>query len=108
MMQDMRRDGKRRRAEPGQAKEDVMATTHESHDEQQALWNGRAGCAWVEAQDALDRMFRPFEDLLVQQVPAGSGWSVLDVGCGTGATTLALARRTGPGGRAVGIDISEP
>ena len=85
-----------------------MATTHETHDEQKALWNGRAGCAWVEAKDALDRMFTPFEDLLVQQIPAGSGRSVLDVGCGTGATTLALARRTGPSGRAVGIDISEP
>ena len=86
----------------------MNATQGQQGTDQQELWNGRAGCAWVEAQDALDRMFRPFEDLLVQQVPAGSGWSMLDVGCGTGATTLALARRTSPGGRAVGIDISEP
>src|SRR5262249_45490429 len=34
--------------------------------------------------------------------------SVLDVGCGTGATTLAIARALGAGGRSVGIDISEP
>jgi len=86
----------------------MNATQGQQGTDQQELWNGRAGCAWVEAQAALDRMFRPFEDLLVQQVPAGSGWSMLDVGCGTGATTLALARRTSPGGRAVGIDISEP
>jgi SAM-dependent methyltransferase len=93
-----------------------MSATEQVHEEQAAggntdqrtRWNGRDGCAWVEAQEALDRMFTPFQELLVQQVPAGSGWSVLDVGCGTGATTLALAQRTGSIGRAVGIDISEP
>jgi len=91
-------------------KEEAMKSAGhvEQVTDQKTVWNGRGGRAWVEAQDALDRMFTPFEDLLVQQVPAGSSWSILDVGCGTGATTLALARRTGPGGRAVGIDISEP
>jgi SAM-dependent methyltransferase len=33
---------------------------------------------------------------------------VLDVGCGTGATTLAAARRMGAKGRGTGIDISAP
>jgi ubiquinone/menaquinone biosynthesis C-methylase UbiE len=33
---------------------------------------------------------------------------VLDVGCGTGSTTLAVARLLGVKGRCVGIDISEP
>jgi ubiquinone/menaquinone biosynthesis C-methylase UbiE len=33
---------------------------------------------------------------------------VLDVGCGTGSTTLAIARQLGPKGTAVGVDISEP
>ena len=33
---------------------------------------------------------------------------MLDVGCGTGSTTLAVARRLGRDGRCVGIDISEP
>lgn len=36
------------------------------------------------------------------------GMFVLDVGCGTGATTLAVARRLGSKGECVGIDISEP
>ena len=31
----------------------------------------------------------------------------LDVGCGSGDTTIELARRVGPGGRALGIDIDE-
>jgi len=33
---------------------------------------------------------------------------VLDVGCGTGSTTLAVARRLGGEGHCVGVDISEP
>ena len=37
-----------------------------------------------------------------------AGGRVLDVGCGTGSTTLAVARRLGAKGRCIGIDISEP
>ena len=33
---------------------------------------------------------------------------MLDVGCGTGSTTLAVARRLGATGRAIGIDLSGP
>lgn len=77
-------------------------------DEQTALWNGRAGCAWVEAQELLDQVLKPFEDLLVEAVSAGSGGRVLDVGCGTGSTTLAIARLLGANGRCIGIDISDP
>jgi SAM-dependent methyltransferase len=78
-------------------------------DEQTKHWNGPAGRAWVEGQELLDRILKPFEDLLVAAVSAGnSGGSVLDVGCGTGGTTLAVARLLGANGRCVGVDISEP
>jgi SAM-dependent methyltransferase len=76
--------------------------------EQAALWNGQPGCAWVEAQELLDHVFSPLEVLLVEAVVAGSGGRVLDVGCGTGSTTLAVARLSGAKGRSVGIDVSEP
>jgi SAM-dependent methyltransferase len=79
-----------------------------SDDEQTRLWNGPAGRAWIDAQEPLDQMFKPLEDLLVEAVPAGSARSVLDIGCGTGSTTLAVARRLGRQGRSVGLDISEP
>src|SRR5262245_30726383 len=49
---------------------------HESDNER--LWNGAAGCAWVDAQEALDQMFKPFEDLLVDAVSARSRSRVLD------------------------------
>ncbi|MEV6191636.1 class I SAM-dependent methyltransferase [Streptomyces sp. NPDC051920] len=77
-------------------------------EEQAARWNGPSGNAWVEAQDMVDALFAPLEELLVGTFPAGQGGRVLDVGCGTGGTTVAIARRLGAGGRCVGVDISEP
>jgi SAM-dependent methyltransferase len=76
-------------------------------EEQTKLWNGAAGCAWVEAQALLDRTLQPFEDLLVEAVSANRAQRVLDVGCGTGSTTRAVARLLGATGDSVGIDISE-
>ncbi len=75
---------------------------------QAALWNGRAGRAWVDGQAMLDRMFRPFESMLADAAAARPAQAVLDVGCGTGATTHAIARRLGPPAHCVGVDISAP
>lgn len=75
---------------------------------QGALWQGGAGNAWVDEQAVIDQMFRPIETLLVEAAASGKVERALDVGCGTGGTTLALARRLGPGARCTGIDISEP
>ncbi|EHP38115.1 hypothetical protein OR16_39194 [Cupriavidus basilensis OR16] len=85
-----------------------MDTTQQTGSEQSALWRGPSGRAWVEAQVPLDQMFKPFEDLLVEAVCVGAARHVLDVGCGTGSTTLAVARRLGAKGHCVGADISDP
>jgi len=85
-----------------------MNVTQQIKEEQRALWNGHAGRAWVTAQDVLDGMFRPFEELLVGTIPAGSNLRVLDVGCGAGRIARAIAGRLGPEGVCIGIDISNP
>jgi SAM-dependent methyltransferase len=56
----------------------------------------------------LDQVLEPFEALLLEGVSGGSRRQVLDVGCGTGSTTLAVARLLGGKGRSIGIDISDP
>lgn len=85
-----------------------MSAIHQDDHEQAALWNGPAGHAWVQTQEVLDTMLQPFEDLLVRAMPPSQAWHVLDVGCGTGSTTLAAARRLGDAARCTGIDISRP
>lgn len=83
-------------------------TTASALDEQQAaLWNGSAGHAWVAMQEALDGMFEPFEGMLAEAACRDPANRVLDVGCGAGATTRALARQLHTGG-CVGIDVSAP
>lgn len=91
-----------------------MDAARETDGEQRARWNGPAGRAWVDSQESLDRLFKPFEELLVNAVSAEPRsrtpdvLDVLDVGCGTGGTTLAIARRLGAKARCVGVDISSP
>ncbi|WSQ13910.1 methyltransferase domain-containing protein [Streptomyces sp. NBC_01231] len=85
-----------------------MDSARRANDGQAARWKGPAGHAWVEGQALLDGILKPFEDLLVEGLAAEHGENVLDVGCGTGGTTVAVADRLGPAGSCVGVDISEP
>ena len=85
-----------------------MSDLHEAGHEQAELWNGPSGRAWVDTQPLLDQVLHPFEDLLVDAIQARRPRRVLDIGCGTGATTLAVARLLGTDGHCTGIDISEP
>jgi len=48
----------------------------------------------------------PFAERLAQLVLLGPGGRVLDVGCGAGGALLPAARRVGPTGEAVGIDLA--
>lgn len=72
------------------------------------MWNGSSGDAWIAAQAVLDDLFRPVEALLADTAASSGATNVLDVGCGTGATTIALARRLGPSATCTGVDVSAP
>jgi SAM-dependent methyltransferase len=75
--------------------------------EQAEFWNGDAGRSWVGMQAVTDEMLEPVGRPLLELVDAETA-SVLDIGCGTGATTAALARRLGERRSCLGVDISEP
>ena len=75
---------------------------------QAAYWRQAGGQAWVDLQDLMDRLNRPICDAVVAAGFPGAGGAVLDIGCGAGATTLEMARRVGPQGRSVGVDVSAP
>lgn len=49
-------------------------------------------------------LFRPWGPVLCEVARIGPGQRALDVGCGTGALTLAVAERVVPGGAVVGLD----
>jgi ubiquinone/menaquinone biosynthesis C-methylase UbiE len=50
---------------------------------------------------------RDYADGLVAHSAIGAGDRVLDAGVGTGFATLAAARRIGPAGAVVGVDVSD-
>lgn len=85
-----------------------MSVTEAPNQDQAALWNEASGRTWVELQAVLDRMLQPFADHLIAEAFPGEGRWVLDIGCGAGATTLEMARRVGPKGLCLGVDISAP
>ncbi len=67
-------------------------------------WGEISGPAWVEHQHLFDRMLSSITGHLLEAITVEHGQRFLDIGCGTGTFTAALADR---GARVVGADISE-
>src|SRR5579864_7079512 len=76
--------------------------------DQRERWNGIDGEYWTSHQDRLDRTLAPVSAPLLAFAAPRAGSTVIDAGCGCGATTIELARAVGPSGRIIGLDISEP
>jgi len=85
-----------------------LAARFPANPEQAAYWNTSRGEQWVTHQAALDARFAGVCDALLARAAIGRGERALDVGCGTGATTLSLAARVGAGGAVLAVDISAP
>jgi SAM-dependent methyltransferase len=66
-------------------------------------WRGRLGRDWAERADQQDRFLAPLGELGMERLGPVEGARVLDLGCGGGATTLALHER---GAQPVGVDVS--
>lgn len=75
-----------------------------THDDQYVIRGGTEG---RERLRVLARTLHPTTTWLLDRLGLGPGMGCLDVGCGGGDVTVELARRVGPTGRALGIDIDE-
>ena len=71
-------------------------------------WNATAGETWVQFQEPLDRQIEPLGLAAIDVLDPAKGEHIIDIGCGCGQTSLALAARVGPTGSVAGVDISRP
>ncbi|HEV2690943.1 MAG TPA: class I SAM-dependent methyltransferase [Bryobacteraceae bacterium] len=85
-----------------------MTPAQTYNEEQRTRWNGIEGEYWVRQQERLDRTLSPVMGPLLAFAAPRVGSTVIDTGCGCGATTVELARAVGPSGRVIGLDLSAP
>jgi SAM-dependent methyltransferase len=81
---------------------------HDKNTDQIAYWNGPNGQRWTDRQAEQDVLLAPVSKALIDRTAAKAGDRILDVGCGCGSTSIALAQQVAPSGFVLGIDISGP
>ncbi|KGM46707.1 class I SAM-dependent methyltransferase [Pseudooceanicola atlanticus] len=68
-------------------------------------WASPAGLKWLEHEHALDTAMSGMLDKMLDAADIRSTDRIIDIGCGTGASTLEAAQRV-PDGKVLGVDIS--
>jgi len=75
------------------------------NNEQAEFWSQLAP-TWLENEDRIEQVGALPGELAMDRLGVAPGQRVVDLGCGSGRTTLELAARVGPSGNVVGVDIS--
>lgn len=73
---------------------------------QAEYWNAEAGQTWARFQNQLDLQLAPLGEAGLRALAVPPGARVLDIGCGCGQTSVALARLVGQAGAVTGVDLS--
>ncbi|MBW4962944.1 class I SAM-dependent methyltransferase [Sulfitobacter sp. CW3] len=76
-----------------------------NHD-QEEFWTNNAGPTWVAYERPLDAFLAPVLDGVITRAGLQAGQSVLDIGCGTGGSSVQAGRAVGPDGHVLAVDIS--
>jgi SAM-dependent methyltransferase len=79
-----------------------------SNAEQIEFWNGRTGARWSQWQRQIDQLMKPFTTATIECLAPRPGERIVDVGCGAGETSLAIADRVQAHGFVLGLDVSRP
>src|SRR6185312_4863073 len=86
-----------------------IQTPHDPKNEAEiTYWNSAGGHRWVERQQSQDIVLGPILQATLEQAQLRQGERVIDIGCGTGASTIALAERVASSGQVLGVDVSAP
>lgn len=86
--------------------QDHLANSPNAREAQ--YWNSAATRPWAELYEKIDTLFAEMTETALDGAALQPGERVIDIGCGSGTTVLELARRVGPAGRVLGVDVSEP
>jgi SAM-dependent methyltransferase len=78
----------------------------ETNKAQADYWASAAGRKWIELEHALDTAMAGMLDIVLDAASITQSDHIIDVGCGTGVSTIEAARTAG-NGMATGVDISE-
>lgn len=84
----------------------MSSAFEERNDSQKAVWCGAGGQGWVKVQGLIDQIFEPHAAILTRAVADIFPKRLLDVGSGTGATTVAAALQLSNKAHCVGVDLS--
>src|SRR5579872_1765214 len=84
-----------------------MASTGDIVNTEAARFWSELAPTWVSMDQRLDEVAGPAGGLAIDRLDLSPGQRVVDLGCGTGGTTLELAARVGSGGEVLGVDIAE-
>ena len=76
-----------------------LQTQHDPKNEAEiTYWNSADAHHWVERQQSQDIVLGPILQATLERAQLRQGEHVVDIGCGAGASSIALADRAGPSG----------
>ena len=76
------------------------------NDEAISAWDGVLFDRWLKYRHIFVGGLANHGDEALRRFPPMAGWKVIDVGCGLGDTTQAIAHAVGPSGEVLGVDAA--
>jgi len=85
-----------------------MSAPQSSNADQIAYWNGPGGAQWLARHDRMEPQLAPLGLVAIEAAAPKPGERAIDIGCGTGPTSIRIADLVGDRGQVLGVDVSEP